>query len=102
MHASQSYVGQWKIDVVRRALEGQGLPAPIRGIATSPPQSRRRATLAGKRVQNGVIVGFHGRRSDAISRVDGCRVLDPAIEAALPVLERLTVAAATRKGELTL
>ncbi len=102
MHATDSFVGGWKIDVVRHALGAQGLPAPIRGIATSAPQSRRRAVLAGRRLRSGVVVGFHGRRSDVVTTAAGCRVVVPEIEAALSVFERITEAAATRNGELTL
>jgi len=101
MHASDPFVGRWKVGIVRQALEARGLPAPIRGIATSPPQSRRRATFSGRRTKSGVIVGFHGRRSDTITRIGGCRVLLPQILAAMPVLERLTDAAASRKGAVS-
>ncbi len=101
MHAADPFVGRWKVDVVRHALAARGLEAPIRGIATSPARSRRRAVLAGRRRKGGAIVGFHGRRSEALTDIAGCRVLVPEIEAALPLLARMTEAAATRKGELT-
>lgn len=102
MHASDPFVGRWKTDVVRHALAARGLEAPIRGIATSPPRSRRRAVLSARRTKGGAVVGFHGRRSEALTEIDGCRVLVPEIEAALPVLARLAEAACSRKGELTL
>ena len=34
MHASDPFVGRWKVDVVRQALQARDLPAPIVGIAT--------------------------------------------------------------------
>ncbi len=58
-HAADDFVAEWKIGIVRGALAGQGLDAPIRPIVTSPPRSRRRATLAGRRTQ--------GRRADRLS-----------------------------------
>ncbi len=102
MHASDPFVGEWKTGQVRHALAAKGLPAPIRGIATSPPRSRRRAVLAARRSKSGVVVGFHGRRSGMITGITGCRVISPGIEAALPVLAEIAEAAATRKGELGL
>jgi 23S rRNA (uracil1939-C5)-methyltransferase len=101
-HASDAFVAGWKMDVVRLALAGQGLEAPIRGIATSPARSRRRATLHGRRTKAGVIVGFHGRASGTLVAVPECRVQSPAIMAAFPALEALTALAASRKSEVDL
>ncbi|QFU10192.1 23S rRNA (uracil(1939)-C(5))-methyltransferase RlmD [Rhodobacteraceae bacterium THAF1] len=102
MHASDPFVGRWKIDVVRQALAAHDLPAPIKGIATSPPQSRRRAVLSGRRGKDGAVVGFHGRRSDQIVGVPDCRVLHPDIIAAFPLLRDLTERLAPRGGEMSL
>ncbi len=102
MHASDPFVGEWKTDVVRHALAAKGLPAPIRGIATSPPRSRRRAVLAARRSRSGVVVGFHGRRSGTITGIEGCRVVAAGIEAALPALAEIAEVATRRKGELAL
>ena len=101
-HASDAFVAAWKAEVVRRALEAQGLPAPIRGVATSPPASRRRAKLSGRRTRGGPLVGFHGRSSDMLTAVPGCHVLVPELRAALPALEALVDAGGTRKGEMQL
>jgi 23S rRNA (uracil1939-C5)-methyltransferase len=81
-HASDGFVADWKVGVVRAALAAQGLEAEVAGIATSPPRSRRRATLHGRRTKGGVIVGFHGRASGTLVAVPDCRVLTPAIMAA--------------------
>jgi 23S rRNA (uracil1939-C5)-methyltransferase len=101
-HASERFVAEWKVDVVRLALARQGLEAPIRGIATSPARSRRRATLHGRRIKAGAIVGFHGRASGTLVAVPECRVLSPAIMAAFPAFEALTGQAASRKSEVDL
>ncbi|MCU0855387.1 MAG: class I SAM-dependent RNA methyltransferase, partial [Rhodobacteraceae bacterium] len=101
-HATDGFVADWKIGVVRAALAGQGLDAPVRGIATSPARSRRRATLHGRRTKSGVIVGFHGRASGALVAVPECLVLSPAIMAAFPAIEALTAQAASRKSEVDL
>ena len=102
MHASETFVAGWKVEVVRTALVGQGLAAELRGTITSPERSRRRAVLSGRRTKKGVVVGFHGRASDTVVATPDCRLLRPEILALLPVLEEVTAAGASRKGELSL
>jgi 23S rRNA (uracil1939-C5)-methyltransferase len=102
MHASDPFVAEWKQEVVIRALAARGLSAPFRPVQVSPPLSRRRATLAGRRLKSGALVGFHGRASDTLTAIDGCRLLDPRLMAAIPALEAVTLAGASRKGELAL
>lgn len=102
MHASDGFVAGWKADVVRTALAAQGLGAPFRPVVTSPPHSRRRATLSGRRTKKGALVGFHGRASGTIVEIAGCRLLDPALMAALPILTEVTTLGASRKGEVAL
>lgn len=100
-HASDAFVVGWKAGVVRSALVGQGLAAPIHAVHTSPPASRRRATLAGRRTKSGALVGFHGRASGVLVEVPGCRVLAPELLAVLPALQQAVLLGASRKGEMT-
>lgn len=102
MHASDGFVTAWKQEVVRAALDGQGLAAPIRGVATSPEGSRRRAVLSGRRTKKGAVVGLHGRASDTVVAIPGCRLLRPELLAAIPAAEEITAVGASRKGELSL
>lgn len=102
MHATDDFVRQWKADVVRSAVAGQGLSAPIRATHTSPERSRRRATLAGRRTKKGAIVGFHGRASGVLVDLSDCLVIDRAFVLLLPALRRLTEATASRKSEIAL
>lgn len=102
MHAADGFVAGWKAEVVRTALAAQGLAAPFRPVVTSPPQSRRRATLAGRRTKKGALVGFHGRASGTIVEVPDCRLLHPALLAALPALAEVTALGASRQGEVAL
>ncbi len=102
MHASETFVAGWKVEVVRTALAGQGPSAGLRPAITSPERSRRRAVLSGRRTKKGVVVGFHGRASDTVVATPDCRLLRPEILALLPVLEEVTAAGASRKGELSL
>ncbi|NOD31742.1 class I SAM-dependent RNA methyltransferase [Ruegeria atlantica] len=99
-HASDAFVTDWKLQVVRKALMAQDLEAPLRPIHTSPEQSRRRATIAVRRTKKGTLAGFHGRASDTITEIPDCRLLDPALIAAIPVAEALANLGASRKGVL--
>jgi 23S rRNA (uracil1939-C5)-methyltransferase len=99
-HAADGFVADWKADVVRTALAAQGLAAPIAGLHTSPPRSRRRATLAGRRTRGGALVGFHAPASDTLVPVTDCHLLAPPLAAMLPVLHALTLAGGSRSGEI--
>lgn len=101
-HAADSFVADWKVGIVERALSGQGIEATVASIETSPPRSRRRAKLAGRRTKSGAIVGFHGRASDTITAVPDCQLLTPALVALFPALEALTIIAASRSAEIGL
>lgn len=101
-HATNDFVEAWKIDLVRSALKARDLSADIRRIHTSPPNSRRRAVLAGIRTKSGAMVGFHERASHAVVATPDCRVLHPDILAAMPLLEALTRLGSSRKGEIRL
>lgn len=102
MHASDDFVADWKLGVVVSALEGQGLSAPLRPIATSPERSRRRATFAGRRTKKGAIVGFHSRASEVLVDLKDCLLIEPALLACLPTLRQITQAGGSRAGELAL
>lgn len=101
-HASDGFVAGWKQEIVRAALAGQGLSAPFRPIQVSPPRSRRRAALAGRKTKAGVLLGFHARASEMIVSVPGCQLLHPDLVAAFPALEALVKAGGSRTTELTL
>lgn len=101
MHASDEFVAKWKQGVVKMALEGQGLSADFRPIKTSPAESRRRAGLAGKRTKNGAMIGFHTRGTGTIIEVPNCKLLDPSLKNVVPALKDLTIAGASRKGEIS-
>lgn len=100
-HAAEGFIARWKADVVRAALAAQGLAAPFRPIQVSPPQTRRRATLAARRTKGGALVGFHARGSDAIVPIAGCLLLHPYLMAALPAVEGIALCLASRKSTLS-
>ncbi len=100
-HAADPFVEGWKVDVVARALSAQGIETEMRPIVTSPPRSRRRAGFSARRTKKGALAGFHAKASDVVIAVPDCQLVRPALAAALPMVEELAVAGASRKGELS-
>ncbi|MEM8569710.1 MAG: class I SAM-dependent RNA methyltransferase [Pseudomonadota bacterium] len=101
-HASDSFVADWKAQLIAAALRAHGLETEIRTTQTSPPRSRRRAGIAGRRTKKGVKLGFHARRTHEIVALEECHVLEPQITGALPLLQRMTRIAAPRAREIRL
>jgi 23S rRNA (uracil1939-C5)-methyltransferase len=101
-HASDAFVADWKLAIVKGALAGQGIDAPFRPILTSPPQSRRRATLTARRTKSGGLIGFHARASDLLVAIPNCRLLHPGIMATFPALEALVKLGGSRSADVTL
>ena len=99
-HASEEFTASWKLEFVQSALLAQGLETEFRPILTSPPRTRRRATLAARRTKKGALAGFHGKASGTITEIPDCHLLDPALVAALPMVEALASQFGSRKGEL--
>jgi 23S rRNA (uracil1939-C5)-methyltransferase len=101
-HASDAFVADWKTTIVRTALAAQGLEADLRPIITSPPRSRRRATLAARRTKGGVLMGFHARASDVLVGVPECQLLHPDLIGAFPALEAIVKLGGSRSQEMDL
>lgn len=100
-HASDAFVAEWKVEIVRGALAAYGIDAPFLPIATSPAHARRRATFTARRTKKGAMAGFHAKGSDVLIEVPGCELLHPGLMAGLPVAEALALHAASRKGTLS-
>lgn len=102
-HASDELLADWKVTLIERALLARGIEGiELKPIITSPHKSRRRAVFAGKRTKRGALIGFHAAASDEVIPITGCAVVEPAILAALPVLQELVTAGASRKAVLRL
>ena len=101
-HAADPFVADWKLGIVKGALDGQGISTLFRPIVTSPPRSRRRATLAARRTKGGVLLGFHARASDTLIPVPNCQLLHPGVIATFPALEALVRIGGTRSAEMSL
>ncbi|EYD75371.1 23S rRNA (Uracil-5-) -methyltransferase RumA [Rubellimicrobium mesophilum DSM 19309] len=101
-HASDPFVACWKAGIVMGALEGQGIEGEVAQVLTSPPGSRRRARLSGRRLRKGALLGFHARASDTVVDNPRCRILTPALMALRPALLDLVQLAAPRSREIGL
>lgn len=99
-HASEALVAEWKAGIVAGALAGQGLTAALRPILTSPPRTRRRASIAARRTKGGVLLGFHARASEMLVAVPQCQLLHPDLIATFPALEALARVAGSRSAEI--
>jgi len=101
-HATDAFVETWKKAVVESALAAHGLSAPIIGVATSPPQSRRRAVLSARRTKSGVMIGFHARGSEALVAIPHCKLLHGDLLSAFPGLDELVMIGGSRSAELSI
>jgi 23S rRNA (uracil1939-C5)-methyltransferase len=101
-HVADPFVADWKQGIVDQALKGQGLTAPFRPMVTSPPRSRRRATLTGRKTKGGALIGFHARGSDLLIPVPQCHLLHPDLIATFPGLEQLVHLGGSRTTEVQL
>ncbi|SLN32730.1 class I SAM-dependent RNA methyltransferase [Roseisalinus antarcticus] len=99
-HASNGFVADWKAQRVLETLRANGIEGEVAEVATSPPGTRRRAKLSGRRTKKGALVGFHQRRTHTVVAVPDCQVVVPGIAALVPALEGLTRQIGSRKGEV--
>lgn len=100
-HASDAFVADWKVEIVRSALTAQGIATEFRPILTSAPKTRRRASFSARRTKKGAMAGFHARASDTIVGIPDCQLIAPALLSAMPVAENLAMVGGSRKGELS-
>lgn len=79
-HASEDFYRAWKTDVVRSALEREGLtPGTWQAPIFLPPGQRRRVTFAASKKKQSVQLGFFRRRTHHVTDISACLIADPAI-----------------------
>ena len=101
-HFNSGALANWKASLVTDALGKFDVSTEVRPTLTSPANSRRRATLSGRRSKSGTVIGFHGFASDQIVDIQECPILDQRILDAWPVYEFLVSKGASRKGAVKL
>lgn len=80
----------WKRSLVVEALAREGVAAEVGETIPAHGEGRIRAVFHGGRGRNKLAVGFAKRRSHEIVDLEGCPVLAPQLEAAVPVARELT------------
>lgn len=98
--ADAPYAG-WKRGLLVDALARAGFAAaPVAALSRSMAGARRRADLAIRRVQGGVVVGLHARGSAEVVDLSTCLVLAPRLVALLAPLRALlpTLSGLRREG----
>ena len=100
LHASDPFTAQWKTDLIRGALSAHGITTGIRPIVTTPGRDRRRAVFAARRTKKGATAGFYGVASDVIAQINDCQLVQPEVQAALPIAKALAVTGTSRKAAL--
>ncbi len=100
-HASDAFVAEYKVNIVKTALASHGLSAEMRPCLTSPRASRRRASFSVKRTKSGAMSGFHARASDILIETPNCLLVAPEILAARLIIEAIACVGGSRKAELT-
>ena len=88
-HLADEPYRAFKRNLVVEALADRGVDAPVDPLVTIAPGTRRRATLAARRQNGRVALGWHAKGSHDVVPVDRCPVLVPEIESALPRLAAL-------------
>ncbi len=79
-HADEDFYVGWKQELVRQALEKQGLrPRVWHGPVFVEPATRRRATFATYLSKGQVVMGYYRRRSHLITNIETCLVVLPAV-----------------------
>ncbi len=99
-HASDPFVAEYKVNIVKTALSSHGLSTEMRPCLTSPKASRRRASFSVKRTKKGAMGGFHTRGSDIVIEVPNCILVHPDILSARPIIEAIACVGGSRKAEL--
>lgn len=79
----------WKRDGVVQALGSRGIDAKIEDLVPCEPHTRRRAVLAARRTEGGMLLGFNRASSAEIVPISECPVLLPEIVAALDRLREV-------------
>ena len=101
-HASDAVYRDFKRGLVVTALERAGLDVEVAPLVACGPRSRRRVTFTATRTGSDVHLGYNAARTNRVIAVSTCPIALPAIEAALPFLNRIAALMIDRKRPLKL
>lgn len=82
----------WKIARVEEAFRQLGLrPQLWKSPVFASPGQRRRATFSLQRQGKTVVMGYYGRRSQVVTEIDSCLVIDPRLATLRDRLQSLLI-----------
>ncbi len=93
-HLEETAYRAWKRAKVVDALRARGIEAPVADLVPCLPGTRRRVTWSARKVQAGLLLGYHAAMSDRIVGIEEDPITVPAIVDRLPDLRRLAAALA--------
>jgi 23S rRNA (uracil1939-C5)-methyltransferase len=83
-HFNDATYDAWRKEQILRSLQKQGFEEPpVENVIGTQQSARRRATMAWRRVQGDIAVGFRARGTHRIVNMTMCSALLPEIVAAL-------------------
>ncbi len=88
-HADDAAYRGYLVSRIEGALAQHDLIAEIREPHLSPPNSRRRASLRGLRLEQRAVLGFNAQRSNQIVDMRECHILRPELFALVAPLRAL-------------
>ncbi|WP_426267277.1 class I SAM-dependent RNA methyltransferase [Sphingomonas sp. LHG3443-2] len=88
-HVDDAAYVEYLITRVAGALAQHDLACEIRTPHSSPPRSRRRATLRALKAGNKVVLGFNAEKSNRVIDLQECHILRPELFALLSPLRDL-------------
>lgn len=99
-HLDADFIAAWKREIVVAALAREGVrDVSVGPTITIPPGTRRRATLAARRVGRSVVLGFAERRAHRLVDLAECPVLVPALGRLIAPLRQLMLALLVDRDE---
>lgn len=104
-HWADAPYASWKRALLSDALARAGFEdAPVADLVRGAPGTRRRADLALRRTQRGVVLGLHARGSAEVVDLSTCLVLAPALVALFDPLRVVlsTLSCLKREGSAVL
>lgn len=100
MLEEQAYLA-WKEALVDKALSHAGLsPLERPPMVRTPPQSRRRVSLAAQRRGREVVIGYRQRLSHRLAPIESCLLLRPALQELLAPIRAFLQTAEFAAGDV--
>lgn len=93
-HWQEPSYRQWKRRKLADALRAVGLEAELEPLVPCAPGTRRRITLAARRTEAGILLGYHEAFSHTIVAIEECPITLPQIVARLDDIRALAGAIA--------